>query len=142
MTEGKLRVDALQSVVEAAKDLAEQMGIGFILRIQDKKEAMVNINNGVTEEIATTSLRGMGIQVFSADGYSGFASSDRVNPEEVRTLLRQAVCLADKVKEVAGEKNRAVFGLSPPSGAAVAQSEASIRQLILEHNRREIDQNE
>ncbi|HEY8344491.1 MAG TPA: TldD/PmbA family protein [Bacillota bacterium] len=113
MTEGKLRVDALQSVVCAAQDLAEQMRIGFILRIQDKKEAMVNINNGVTEEIATTSLRGMGIQVFSADGYSGFASSDRVNPEEVRTLLRQAVRLADKVKEVAGEKNRAVFGLSP-----------------------------
>lgn len=113
MTEQKLRVDAAQNLVDAAKEAAKQMGIGFILRIQDKKETMVNINNGATEEIATTSLRGMGVQVFSADGYSGFASSDRVNPDEVKTLLDQAMRLADKVKAVAGEKNQAVFGLSP-----------------------------
>src|SRR5690554_2032329 len=98
MTEQKLRVDAAQNLVDAAKEAAKQMGIGFILRIQDKKETMVNINNGATEEIATTSLRGMGVQVFSADGYSGFASSDRVNPDEVKTLLDQAMRLADKVK--------------------------------------------
>src|SRR5690554_5088315 len=87
--------------------------VGFILRIQDKKEILFNLNNGETEEIATTSLRGVGIQVCTAEGYTGFASSDRIDPSTVRELFRQAVRLGKRVEEMKGEANKAVFDVPP-----------------------------
>lgn len=113
MSEKELRVDSYGETVETAQELGRSLGVGYILRIQDKKETMINVNNGETEEIATTSLRGMGLQVFTGEGYTGFASSDRIDPETVKSLMEQATKLAEKVKEAAGERNKALFGLTP-----------------------------
>jgi len=131
MTEERLRVDADQNVVEQARNLAKELGIGFILRIQDKKETMVNINNGATEEIATTSLRGMGVQVFTSQGYTGFASSDQVGVAQVKVLIRQALRLGEMVKEASGEKNTAVFSLSPHQERRVVKLKNPYHSLTL-----------
>ena len=50
-----LRVDACDETVEAAVAMGRREQVGFILRIQEKKELLFNLNNGETEEIATTS---------------------------------------------------------------------------------------
>lgn len=106
-------MDCYDETVEAAVEMGRLEKVGFILRIQDKKEILFNLNNGETEEIATTSLRGVGIQVCTAEGYTGFASSDRIDPSTVRELFRQAVRLGKRVEEMKGEANKAVFDVPP-----------------------------
>lgn len=110
-----LRVDCYDETVEAAVEMGRKEQVGFILRIQEKKELLFNLNNGETEEIATTSLRGMGFQAFTPEGYTGFASSDHIHPSVVKNLAEQAVKLAEKVREIGGEKNPAVFNI--PAGS-------------------------
>lgn len=109
----RLRVDVHNDVVERARRVAAELNCGYILRLQDKKETLVNINNGRTEEIATGSLVGMGVQVFTAEGFSGFASSDLVSAQAVEDLLKRAFTLARYAKEAGGEMSRALFGLAP-----------------------------
>lgn len=111
--EHTLRLDAFDAVVSRAKKTADDLGVGYILRLQDKKETSININNGRTEEISTNTIRGMGIQVFTREGYAGFASSDRIDVENADTLLHRAVALANRSAEAKGEVNRAVFELTP-----------------------------
>jgi TldD protein len=108
-----LRVDAYDHTVAAAVAMGRREKAGFILRIQEKKELLFNLNNGETEEIATISLRGMGIQVCTPEGYTGFASSDRIDPSTVEELFRQALALAKRVEAVKGEVNTAVFSIPP-----------------------------
>lgn len=108
-----LRVDAYNDLVEQARRVATKLNCGYILRLQDKRETLVNINNGRTEEIATGSLVGIGVQVFTEEGYSGFASSDQVTVSAVTELLERAYALARHAKEAGGEVNRALFQLTP-----------------------------
>lgn len=112
MKEG-LRVEGYDETVKTAMEIGRRMKMGFILRIQDKKETSFTVNNGETEEIVTSSLRGMGFQAFTPEGYTGFASSDHIHPSEVENLAEQAVKLAEKVREIGGEKNPAVFNIPP-----------------------------
>lgn len=110
-----LRVDGYDETVKTAVEIGRKMKMGFILRIQDKKETSFNVNNGETEEVSTTSLRGMGFQVFTPEGYTGFASSDHIHPSIVEDLAKQAAKLAEKVRELGGETNPAVFNV--PAGS-------------------------
>lgn len=121
MVEGSLRVDNYQEAVKAAFDFSRLAGNGFILRLQDKKETMINVNNGETEEIVTTSLKGAGAQVITRDGYIGFASSDRIDPQAVKEMMTQAIKLAGMAREVKGEQNLALFGLAPNRRRKVLQ---------------------
>ena len=116
-----LRVDAYDHTVAAAVAMGRREKAGFILRIQEKKELLFNLNNGETEEIATISLRGMGIQVCTPEGYTGFASSDRIDPSTVEELFRQALALAKRVEAVKGEVNTALFNV-PPNNRRVVMS--------------------
>ena len=116
-----LRVDCYDETVEAAAEMGRKENAGFILRIQEKKELLFNLNNGETEEIATTSLRGMGIQVCTSEGYTGFASSDRIAPSTVKELFRQALALAKRVEAMKGEVNTALFNV-PPNNRRVVMS--------------------
>ncbi|HEX2953229.1 MAG TPA: TldD/PmbA family protein [Bacillota bacterium] len=111
--EKTLRLDVYDSVVERMRKIGQESGIGYILRMQDKKETLININNQRTEEISTNSLRGMGIQVFTKEGFSGFASSDQISEENVELLFNRAYALAKKSAEAGGEANQALFQLSP-----------------------------
>ena len=109
----RLRVDNYNQTVQTVKETAAQAGYGYILRIQDKKETMVKVNNKDVEGIATSFLKGMGVQVFTPDGYTGFASTDRIEPLVAEKLVKLACKLAKKVQEKKGEKNKAVYELSP-----------------------------
>lgn len=109
----RLRVDAYSPAIERLRTIGEELKVGYILRVQDKKETFFHINNGHTEEIATGSLRGVGIHVFTPEGYSGFASSDRIDSDGLEELLRRAHRLANHSAEAAGETNQAIFKLSP-----------------------------
>lgn len=108
-----LRLDAYDAVVERVRQTAKDKDVGYILRMQDKKETLINVNNRRTEEISTNAIRGMGIQVFTKDGFSGFASSDRIDEENGVLLFQRAWTLAMKSAEVGGETNRSLFQLSP-----------------------------
>lgn len=111
--EQTLRLDAYGAVVERVREIAKEPGVGYILRMQDKKETLININNKRTEEISTNSIRGMGIQVFTQEGFSGFASSDQISEENVVLLFERAYMLAKKSADAGGETNQALFQLSP-----------------------------
>jgi TldD protein len=110
---GILRVDSYNQTIQAIRNATAQAGLGYILRIQDKKETMVKVNNKDVEGIATSFLKGMGIQVFTPDGYTGFASTDRIEPLIAGNLVELACKLAKKVQEKQGENNKAIYKLSP-----------------------------
>ena len=109
-----LRVDAYDDTVKAAVEMGHGEKAGFILRIQEKKELLFNLNNGETEEIATISLRGMGIQVCTPEGYTGFASSDRIDPSTLRSFPA-SLGAGKKVEAVKGEVNTAVLRTAQPA---------------------------
>ena len=136
--ENCLRVDSYDEVIIKARETAARLGVGYILRIQDKKETVVNINNGRTEEVATGSIRGMGVHVFTQEGYSGFASSDKINPETVELLMENGFHLAQNSKQFGGETNSALFLLSQQQQRIILPLRFPYGSLSLEETEREL----
>lgn len=136
--EERLRVDAYSLAIDRMRTLGNELGVGYILRIQDKKETFFHINNGRTEEIATGSLRGAGVQVFTKEGYSGFASSDRIDPDSLESLLKKAFRLAKHSADAGGETNQALFKLSPDQRRIILPLRHPYGSLSLEETERQL----
>ncbi len=108
-----MRVDNFQDIVTLIRKLGTGKGLYFIARIQSRKDLAVHINNGKTEEISTGNLEGIGIQVFTPDGFMGFAAADRIIPEVVEDVFSKAAFLAEESRRFHGESNLEVFKLKP-----------------------------
>lgn len=91
-----MRVDNYQPIVDLCRESGAAKALYYIARIQNRKELAVHINNGKTEEVTTGNLEGIGIQVFNAAGLMGFAATDRLTPENTRTLFDKAALMIEK----------------------------------------------
>ncbi len=89
-----LRVDSYDAVAKEILAQAQKEGVYAIGRFQDKRETTVSVINGRTDQMAADLSSGVGVQVFTPEGYSGFASTDELTPEAAAELVHRAAELA------------------------------------------------
>jgi TldD protein len=107
-----MKTDQFDAVIKTCRELGDSQSLYEIVRIQQRTDLTVHINNWKTEEINTGSLCGMGIQVFTKEGNMGFAASDQVSETIAANLLRKAAFLARTGAGYHTESNREVFKLT------------------------------
>lgn len=97
-----------------------KLGVYTIVRIQDKVERQTTAVNGAVDSLAVEESSGIGVQVITANGRSGYASSDVITSENAERLVEEAVRLAEVSEEY---------------GADVVTGIDSMERLITEHFR-------
>jgi TldD protein len=107
------RVEAYDQVLEAALEQARLERVFLIGRLQDLRDWGLLALNGRLEHLTGGHSSGLGVQVFTTAGACGFASSDRLAPDEARRLVQRAAALARAAEAAGGELSRAVFELRP-----------------------------
>ena len=116
----KLRVEKYDEAVAALVARATELGVYAIGRVQDSKGRSMTVNNGRLERIDTGSAVGIGVQVFTPQGHTGFVSSDQVTPESCRDLVETAARLARSASAFGTESNRAVFEIESNGKQTIA----------------------
>jgi Predicted Zn-dependent proteases and their inactivated homologs len=106
-----MKVDLYNQIVDLAKNLGTARGLYFILRLQSRKDLSAHINNGKTEEISSGNLDGTGIQIFTPQGFMGFAAADQITVQAIEDLFNKAAFLAQQSQEFQGESNLEIFKL-------------------------------
>jgi TldD protein len=106
-----VRVEQYSPIIDLARKIGVAQGLYFVLRLQSRKDIAVHINNGKTEEIGSGNLEGIGIQVFTPQGFMGFAAADQINEQIVRDLFDKAAFLAKQSQSCQGESNLEIFKL-------------------------------
>ncbi|HBE78419.1 MAG TPA: hypothetical protein DDW65_11685, partial [Firmicutes bacterium] len=106
-----MRVDRYQHIIDLVKKLGAAKELYFVLRIQSRKDLTVHINNGKTEETSSGNLEGMGIQIFTPQGFMGFAAADQITVQLAEDLFAKAAFLAEQSQRFQGESNQEIFKL-------------------------------
>lgn len=104
-----MRIDSFAYLIPQAENLGRQSGDYFIARIQSKKSLSIQINNGKTEEVNTSTLEGIAVQLFNPRGYMGFAAADEISSEVLNDLFTKASFLAEQSEHFGGEPNLEIF---------------------------------
>lgn len=105
----QLRVQKYDEAVAALIKRADELGVYAIGRVQDTRGRSMTVNNGRLERIDTGSAAGIGVQVFTKEGHTGFVSSDQITPESCRDLVETAARLARSASAFGTETNQAAF---------------------------------
>lgn len=92
---------------------ARELGVYAIVRIQDKVERAVGVVNGQTDLLSVEEISGVGVQVFTFEGYSGFASSDVITPESLKHLVESATNLAVASSRYGAEPSKEINKARP-----------------------------
>lgn len=116
----KLRVESYDEAVDALVKKAGELGVYAIGRIQDSRGRSISVNNGRLERIDTGNALGIGVQVFTPEGHTGFVSSDQVTPESCRNLVETAARLARSASAFGTETNKAVFEIESNGKQTIA----------------------
>lgn len=116
----KLRVENYNDALEAMLQKAGELGVYAIGRVQDSRGRSISVNNGRLERIDTGNAVGIGIQVFTKEGHTGFVSSDKVTPQSCRNLVETAARLARSASTFGTETNRAVFEIESNGKQTIA----------------------
>jgi TldD protein len=119
----ELRVTKYNEALAAVIKRAGELGVYAIGRLEDSKSAAIVVNDGVLERIDTDHTIGLGVQVFTPGGHTGFASGDSLRPESCRKLVETAAKLARSAAKYGTVTNRAVFEIGS-NGQQVIASEA------------------
>ncbi len=109
-TRSGLRVDRYDAVAKAILARAQKEGVYAIGRFQDKRQTTISVINGRTDQMAADLSSGVGVQVFTPEGYSGFASTDEITPEAAVALVQHAAGLARASAAHGAERSQIDFG--------------------------------
>ena len=104
-----MRIERVDAAVEAALEEAHRLSVYVIARFQDVQERGVTVHDGVLERVTFAKAAGVGIQVFTREGWCGFASSDDDSPAAARGLVRHATALARASGPLQAESIQAVW---------------------------------
>lgn len=137
------RVAAFDELLAAALDEARAAGVYLIARLQVRRDRGLLAQNGSLERVASSRAAGLGVQIFTTGGHSGFASSDELTPTEARRLVGRAADLARAGATAGAETNRAVYDLRreertcwpSAAGRLEATGLAELRSALLEAHR-------
>lgn len=95
----------VQSVMAETKELEGY----FIVRAQSRREWSMRLSNGRFDRVSTGGDSGFGVQAFTKEGASGFATSDVLSPELGRKLVEKAIGLARRNEEIGSKRNRQIW---------------------------------
>ena len=99
---------------ELVKQTVSEVKQGYlIVRAQMRKEISLKFSNGQIENLYTDTESGMGVQAFTPQGASGFASANVLALERAKELARMALELASKNQSIDCELNTEIFSVSP-----------------------------
>ncbi len=137
-----MRVARHDDAAAAALEEARAGGLFVIARFQDLLERTVVVSDGVLERVAETRVAGVGLHVFTEQGWSAFASSDDCSREAVGDMVRRAGRLArastpygpeatHAVLELRGGRRRTLPRREPDLGLTPPRQHA---QLVVEAN--------
>lgn len=81
----------------------------FIVRAESKREWGMRLSNGHFESVSTAWETGIGVQAFTPEGASGFASIDALTMEAGCEAKKRALALAKRNEKIGAELNREIF---------------------------------
>lgn len=81
----------------------------FIVRAESKREWGMRLSNGSFNRVSTAWESGIGVQAFTSEGASGFASVDVLTVETGREAKKRALALAERNAKIGAELNREIF---------------------------------
>jgi TldD protein len=104
-------VAAFDDVVGTALEEARRLGVFVIGRLQDRRDWSLVADNGKLQRVTGSRSVGLGVQLFTASGHSGFASTDLVSAEGARQVVRHAEALARAAARAGAERSSIVHAL-------------------------------
>jgi TldD protein len=118
-----MRVERFDGAAAVMLDEARRRGLYVIARFQDVEDRTLVVNDGAVERAVSGRTAGVGVQVITSEGWSGFAASDDASAESARGLVARAGSLARASGVLDPEINREVFDL-PGDGRRVVPRRA------------------
>ena len=106
-----MRVARLDDAAAAALQEARNGRLYLIARFQDVRDRSIVVGDGALDRLATTRRVGVGVQVFTAEGWCGFAATDDLSAGAVRLAVRRAGALARATGPSEPDASLAVFEL-------------------------------
>ena len=106
-----MRVARFDLAAGAAVEEARRRGLFAIVRFQDIQDRSLVVSDGSLERVSASRASGVGVQVFTTEGWCGFASSDDGSPGAVGDLVRRAGALARSSGSLRPEVSHEVFAL-------------------------------
>lgn len=109
MEQGSEHLD-LQEIRKIVAETASKFTQGYlVVRVQTRREISLSLNSGRLENISTSSEDGIGVQAFTENGASGFASANILNQKTADQLAKKAYELAKENENVGCELNKNIF---------------------------------
>lgn len=97
-------------IAKIVKETATLVNDGYlIVRAQSNQNWNIRFNNGKIEKVTVDNNNGMGVQAFTKNGASGFASEDIISREAGAELATRAFDLASQNERYHGECNKKIF---------------------------------
>ena len=81
----------------------------IVVRAQSRTEWGMRLSNGKFERVSTGGDSGLGVQAFTKDGTSGFATSDVLEEGVGRKLVEKAIRLARRNEGIGTKQNRRIW---------------------------------
>jgi TldD protein len=106
-----VRVERFDGAAAVVLDEARRLGLYAIARFQDVEDRTLVVDDGAVERAVSRRTAGVGVQVVTSEGWSGFAASDDASAESTRRLVARAGALARASGALDPEANREVFDL-------------------------------
>ncbi|HBP63392.1 MAG TPA: peptidase [Desulfosporosinus sp.] len=95
----------VQSVLEETRGFDGYV----IVRAQSRREWSMRLSNGKFERVSTGEDSGFGVQAFTKDGASGFATSDVLEAGAGHKLVEKAIQLARRNETIGTKLNRRIW---------------------------------
>ena len=99
----------IQALVRSVLAEARAFDGYVIVRAQSRREWSMRLSNGRFERVSTGWDSGLGVQAFTKDGASGFATSDVLAEGIGRKLVEKAIQLARRNEAVGTKLNRQIW---------------------------------
>lgn len=109
MNRNDIRAIVREILIEDNSSSTQTSGNYFIVRAESKREWGMRLSNGHFERVSTAWETGIGVQAFTSEGASGFASVDVLTVEAGREAKKRALTLAERNATIGAELNREIF---------------------------------
>ncbi|OLN33458.1 TldD/PmbA family protein [Desulfosporosinus metallidurans] len=99
----------IQALVRLVLAEAQDFEGYIVVRAQSRREWGMRLSNGKFERVSTGGDSGLGVQAFTKDGTSGFATSDVIEEGVGRRLVEKAIRLARRNEGIGTKQNRRIW---------------------------------
>ncbi|AFM42664.1 microcin-processing peptidase 2 [Desulfosporosinus acidiphilus SJ4] len=102
-----------------------------IMRAQSRREWSMRLSNGRLERVSTGEDQGFGVQAFTKSGATGFASSDILEEDAGRQLVKKAIQLAHRNETLGTKPSRQIWDAAQVLAEEVNPAQTSLGEIPL-----------